>query len=55
MTADLAKRRNEVVAAIADKVCFIHVSPGGELEALRDQVRQGGKTLVEADGGAGLC
>jgi predicted Rossmann fold nucleotide-binding protein DprA/Smf involved in DNA uptake len=54
VTADLAKRRNEVVAAIADKVCFIHVSPGGELEALREQVRQRGKTLVEADGGAGL-
>lgn len=54
VTADLAKRRNEVVAAIADKVCFIHVSPGGELEALRDQVRQRGNTLVEADGGAGL-
>jgi predicted Rossmann fold nucleotide-binding protein DprA/Smf involved in DNA uptake len=50
VTADLAKRRNEVVAAIADRVCFIHVSPGGELEALREQVRQRGKTLVDADG-----
>lgn len=54
VTADLAKRRNEFVAAIADRVCFIHVSAGGELEALREQVRQRGKTLVEADGGAGL-
>ena len=43
VTADLAKHRNEVVAAIADTVCFIHVSPGGELEALREQVRQRAK------------
>lgn len=50
VTADLAKRRNEFVAAIADRVCFIHVSPGGELEALRDLVRQRGKPIVEADG-----
>jgi predicted Rossmann fold nucleotide-binding protein DprA/Smf involved in DNA uptake len=49
VTADLAKRRNEVVAAIADKVCFIHVSPGGELEALRDLVRDRGKALLLAD------
>jgi predicted Rossmann fold nucleotide-binding protein DprA/Smf involved in DNA uptake len=47
VTADLAKRRNEFVAAIADKVCFIHVSAGGELEALRDQVRRDGKTTVD--------
>ncbi len=46
-TADLAKRRNEFVAAIADRVCFIHVSPGGELEALRSLVRQHAKTVVE--------
>jgi predicted Rossmann fold nucleotide-binding protein DprA/Smf involved in DNA uptake len=49
VTADLAKRRNEFVAAIADKVCFIHVSPGGELEALRDLVRDRGKALLLAD------
>ena len=54
VTANLARRRNEFVAAIADKLCFIHVSAGGELEALRDRVRQSGKALIEADGGVGL-
>lgn len=54
VTADLAKRRNEFVAAIADKVCFIHVSAGGELDALRECVRQEGKVCVEIDSAAGL-
>jgi hypothetical protein len=44
---DLAKRRNEFVAAIADRVCFIHVSSGGGLEALRNRVRQAKKPVIE--------
>lgn len=46
-TADLAQRRNELVAAIADKVCFIHVSPGGELETLCDLLRQRAQSIIE--------
>ena len=46
VSADLARRRNEFVAAIADRVCLIHVSPGGELEALRDLVRERRKALL---------
>ena len=46
-TAELARRRNEFVATVADKVCFIHVSPGGELEALRGLVRQQTKPYIE--------
>jgi hypothetical protein len=55
VTADLAKRRNEVVAAIADKVCFIHVSAGGELEALREQVRQRAKPILDVTGVIGCA
>ncbi len=46
VTADLARRRNEFVAAIADKLCFIHVSAGGELEALRDLACKRGASLL---------
>ena len=46
-TAELARRRNEFVATVADKVCFIHVSPGGELEALRGLLCESGKRIVE--------
>ncbi len=45
-TAELARRRNALVAVLADRVCFIHVTPGGELESLRQQVRAAGKAEV---------
>ena len=34
VTAELAARRNEFVAALADEVWFAHVTPGGQLEQL---------------------
>jgi len=34
ITADLARRRNALVAALADEVCFAHITPGGQSERL---------------------
>ena len=34
VTAELAARRNEFVAALADEVWFAHITPGGQLEQL---------------------
>ena len=34
VTADLAARRNELVAALADEVWFAHITPGGRMEQL---------------------
>lgn len=34
VTADLAVRRNELVAALADEVWFAHVTPGGHMDRL---------------------
>jgi len=34
VTADLAARRNELVAALADEVWFAHITPGGRTEQL---------------------
>ena len=33
-TAELAARRNELVAALADEVWFAHIAPGGQMERL---------------------
>jgi predicted Rossmann fold nucleotide-binding protein DprA/Smf involved in DNA uptake len=38
VTADLATRRNELVAALADEVWFAHITPGGELERLARRI-----------------
>lgn len=38
VTADLAARRNEFVAALADEIVFAHITPGGSLERLARQV-----------------
>jgi len=37
-TAELAARRNEFVAALADEVWFAHLTPGGQLERLSKTV-----------------
>jgi predicted Rossmann fold nucleotide-binding protein DprA/Smf involved in DNA uptake len=37
-TADLARRRNRFVAALADEVVFAFVSPGGSLSRLAEEV-----------------
>ena len=34
ITAELATRRDEFVAALADEVCFAHITPGGQTERL---------------------
>lgn len=34
ITSDLARRRNELVAALADEVWFAHITPGGHSEQL---------------------
>lgn len=34
VTADLAARRNEFVAALADEIWFAHITPGGQMERL---------------------
>jgi predicted Rossmann fold nucleotide-binding protein DprA/Smf involved in DNA uptake len=33
-TAELAARRNDLVAALADEVWFAHIAPGGQMERL---------------------
>jgi hypothetical protein len=40
VTAELADRRNEVVAALADEVWFAHITPGGRMARLAERVRQ---------------
>jgi len=40
-TAELAARRNDLVAALADEVWFAHIAPGGQMERLAaDSSRQ---------------
>lgn len=38
VTADLARRRNEFVAALADEVYFAHITPGGHTDLLAKMV-----------------
>jgi len=38
VTKDLAVERNRLVAALADEVVFAHVTPGGQLDGLRQLV-----------------
>jgi predicted Rossmann fold nucleotide-binding protein DprA/Smf involved in DNA uptake len=37
-TSELAARRNEIVAALADEVYIAHATPGGALERLATRV-----------------
>ena len=39
VTADSARRRNELVAALADRVFIAHATPGGQLEQLTARMR----------------
>lgn len=36
--ADLARQRNRLVAALADETVFAHISPGGSLERLAEEI-----------------
>jgi len=38
VTASLAARRNEFVAALADEVWFAHITPGGEMQRLAHKI-----------------
>jgi hypothetical protein len=42
ITKSLARQRNHLVAALADEIVFAHVTPGGELDHLRQQVADWG-------------
>jgi hypothetical protein len=42
VTTELATRRNELVAALADEVCFAHITPGGQSERLTHRLTEWG-------------
>lgn len=42
VTAELAARRNALVAALADEVCFAHITPGGQTERLTHRLTEWG-------------
>ena len=39
VTADLAARRKEFVAALADEVWFAHITPGGHMAELSEKLK----------------
>jgi predicted Rossmann fold nucleotide-binding protein DprA/Smf involved in DNA uptake len=39
VTAELAARRNELVAALADEVWFAHIAPGGNMAELSEKLK----------------
>ena len=41
-TAELAARRNELVAALADEVWFAHIAPGGKMQRLAENAARWG-------------
>ncbi len=49
MTAELASRRNEVVAAIAQTIFISYASPGGKTESFAQRVLGWGKTVLTFD------
>jgi len=40
VTSELATRRNALVAALADEVCFAHITPGGQSERLTNRLAE---------------
>jgi len=40
VTAELAARRNALVAALADEVCFAHITPGGQSDRLTHRLTE---------------
>lgn len=46
VTADVAARRNEFVAALADEAFVAHVEPGGKTEALQKRIVEWGVPFV---------
>ena len=51
ITADLARRRNEFVAALADEAIIIHATPGGHVAQLSEQFQQWSVRVVRVVGG----
>lgn len=49
-TAELARQRNRVVAALADRVVFGIVAPGGSLAALRAELQAWGTPCTSLQG-----
>lgn len=47
VTADLATRRNEFVAALADEVFIVHTTAGGHLDSLSHRLRVWGIPLIK--------
>lgn len=41
-TTELATRRNALVAALADEICFAHITPGGQSERLTHRLKEWG-------------
>jgi predicted Rossmann fold nucleotide-binding protein DprA/Smf involved in DNA uptake len=46
VTADLARRRNEFVAALADEAWIAHATPGGQLQKLARKLPEWGVTIL---------
>ena len=49
VTADLAERRNEFVAALADRIFIAHAAPGGRTERFCQTVLGWGKPILTLD------
>lgn len=45
--ADLGRRRNRFIAALADEIVFGFVAPGGSLARLRDEIQRWGAPVRE--------
>lgn len=52
ITADLARRRNEIVAALADEAYFAHITPGGHTDLLAQLVAKWGVQQLALKSGA---
>lgn len=52
MTKDLARQRNEFVAALGDKIIIAYASPGGNLESLKQKILIWRKPFLENEIGS---
>jgi len=50
-TVELAQERNAFVAALAHEACFVHTTPGGNLEKLKSRVIQWGIPILSLQDG----
>lgn len=54
VTAELATRRNALVAALADEACFAHIAPGGRTEQLTHRLAAWGVPFVTIGPGGSI-